>query len=219
MMFCQIIFFHLNPFQFVTYLAVRRCAELPWNVSKTPLILSEESWHQHAARHNLYRSIFMLNINCDTEHVPPRLPVRNAVLVLPMQNKLVWKRHVLSVFAAWQHVGLRRSTITYLASLIFLDEPTVSFITGSTDEGMSNLASGLMRHAESHNQSNGFNNTDPSTPWLAWNKVEHRRASATHLMRLGQERLPKEVLGMSYGRISGCSLLLNVLKERMDRLQ
>ena len=154
---------------------------VPRIVSKTPLILSEESWHHHVPRHNLYRSTFTLNINCNTTHVPPRLAVRNALLILPMQNELVWKRHVLSVFAAWQHVSLWRSTIMYLAPVIFLDKPTVSFITGSTNEGISNLASGLLRHAKSHDQFNGFRNIDQSTLWLAWTEVEHHRASATHL--------------------------------------
>jgi len=51
----------------------------------------------------------------------------------------------------------------YLASVIFLDAPALSFITVSTNEGISNLASGLLRHAEFHDQSNGFRNTGPST--------------------------------------------------------
>jgi hypothetical protein len=83
-----------------------------------------ESWYEHTATHSLYQSVFMFNVNCDTTHVLPRIAVRNDLLMLPMQNELVWKQRVLFSFSVWQQLYPWRSVIIYLIHAIFLDAPT-----------------------------------------------------------------------------------------------
>lgn len=149
--------------------------------------------NQHATRHNLYPSIFMFNINCDKAHKSPWLAVRKSVLIAHAKRAyLKMARNFL--VSPWQHVHPWRSAMMYLSSVIFLEAPTISFITVSTKEGISNLASWVLWHADLNDQSNDFHNTDPSTLWLAWKEVERSCASATRLIPLGQERLPKEVV-------------------------